>query len=103
MPQAQVRGCPDANGFGRLREREAVIARARSRYLPVRWSPQNASVSATTWQLSRFRFASALTDWMARVDSPVGPARPSRGSGRHRRSQGGGTNGEGRGHQAATD
>jgi hypothetical protein len=33
MPHAQVRGCPEANGLGRLREREAVMARARSRTL----------------------------------------------------------------------
>src|SRR3712207_4892791 len=47
MAQAQVRGCPEARGLGRLRQRVAVMARARSRYSSFRWSRQNASVSAT--------------------------------------------------------
>src|SRR3954453_2998894 len=48
MLQAQARGCPEARGLGRLRQRAATMARARSRYSSFRWSRQNASVSATT-------------------------------------------------------
>src|SRR5918993_3181820 len=47
MAHAQVRGCPEARGLGRLRQRAAVMARARSRYSSFRWSRQNASVGAT--------------------------------------------------------
>src|SRR3954469_24969308 len=46
MPQAQVRGCPELSGLGRLRQRAAVMARARSRYSSFRWSRLKGSVSA---------------------------------------------------------